>query len=56
MEQKQFPPLQRHPSMSDEAWQDYLEERKAFAKRLFKQSGGRLDDQPLRDYLAANNS
>jgi hypothetical protein len=47
MEQKQ--PLQRHPSMSDEEWQEQLEEMKAHAKRLYRQCGGRLDVFPYSD-------
>jgi hypothetical protein len=28
--------------MSQENWEDFLEEQKAYAKRIYKQSGGRL--------------
>jgi hypothetical protein len=38
------PPPQEKPTwMSEEAWQDHLEEVKAHAKRIYRQSGGRLD-------------
>jgi hypothetical protein len=32
--------------MSEEAWQEHLEEMRAYAKRIWKQSGGRLDVSP----------
>ena len=42
MSLKQFkpPPPQKHPEMSDEEWQDHLQELKAFERRNFRQSGG----------------
>jgi hypothetical protein len=35
------PPPQKHPEMSEEAWQDHLEEVRAFERRNYRQSGGR---------------
>jgi hypothetical protein len=32
--------------MSDEDWQEQLEETRAFAKRVYRQSGGRVDVSP----------
>jgi TRAP-type C4-dicarboxylate transport system substrate-binding protein len=48
---KQFkPPPQEKPTwMSEEAWQEQVEEMRAFAKRVYKQSGGQLDVDPFRD-------
>jgi hypothetical protein len=44
------PPPQEKPTwMSEEAWQDHLEEVKAHAKRVCRQSGGRLDLSPSQD-------
>jgi hypothetical protein len=42
---KQFkpPPQEKPPGMSEEAWQEHLEEVKAHHKRVYRQSGGRLD-------------
>jgi hypothetical protein len=42
MKQHKPPPDQKPEGMSDDAWQDHLEEVKAFKKRLWRQSGGRL--------------
>jgi hypothetical protein len=40
-------PLPQKPHwMSEEDWQEQLEEMKAHAKRLYRQSGGRLDVWP----------
>ena len=39
-------PLQKHPEQSEEEWQEELAERRAFAKRLWRQSGGQRDVFP----------
>lgn len=39
-------PLQKHPLQSEEEWQEELEERKAYAKRVWRQSGGQVDVYP----------
>lgn len=40
------PPLEKPPEMSEEDWQEYQEEVKAYSKRVFRQSGGLLDVFP----------
>lgn len=42
-------PPQKHPEMSDEEWQDHLEEVRAFERRNFRQSGGRVRTNPSKD-------
>jgi hypothetical protein len=47
--QQSDPQGQQKPShWTEEAWQDHLEEVKAFNKRVWRQSGGRLDDRSLK--------
>jgi hypothetical protein len=48
MPQKLFkPPPQEKPTwMSYEEWQDHLEEVRVHAKRVYRQSAGRLDFSP----------
>ena len=45
--QKYKPPPQEKPLwMSEEAYQEYQEEVRAFSKRVHRHSGGRLDENP----------
>lgn len=50
MSQYQPPPMpQKHPEQSEEAWQEQLEEMKAYAKRVWRQSKGQVDVYPYPD-------
>ncbi len=47
--QQSDPQGQQKPShWTEEEWQDHLQEVKAFNKRVWRQSGGRLDDRSLK--------
>jgi len=48
MSQRQPPPEKPH-WMSEEDWQDQLEEMRAHAKHIWRLSGGRLDVFPYPD-------
>jgi tripartite-type tricarboxylate transporter receptor subunit TctC len=36
--------------MSQDSWEDHLEEQKAYAKRIYRHSGGRVVLDRLKDY------
>jgi hypothetical protein len=44
MYQNQSP--EKPPFLTEEEWQDQLEEMRAYSKRVWRQSGGRLDVYP----------